>query len=250
MSGEAGGQIAIVTGAARNIGREIALALARGGAAVVVNARSDRDGAEETASLIEAAGGKAFAHLADITGEAAVEAMVAAALKRFGAPTILVHNAAVRKKKPLVEMSLDDWREILAINLDAAFLCARACVPGMIAAGTGRIVGIGGMSGHAGASERAHVVTSKAGLIGLIKALAAEFGGRGITANCVVPGTIDTERVAASGPRVVHPGGGQNLVGRRGSPEEIAAVVAMLCRPESGYITGQTIHVNGGGYLP
>ncbi len=250
MSGETSAQVAIVTGAARNIGREIALALARGGAAVVVNTRSDRDGAEETASLIEAAGGRALVHLADITGEPAVEAMVAAAVEHLGAPTILVHNAAVRKKLALVEMSLTDWREILAINLDAAFLCARACIPGMIAAGTGRIVGIGGMSGHAGASARAHVVTSKAGLVGLTKALAAEFGERGVTANCVVPGTIDTERGAASGPRITHPGGGENLVGRRGLPEEVADIVAMLCRPESGYITGQTIHVNGGGYLP
>ena len=250
MSNQTDGRVAIVTGAARNIGREIALALARDGAAVVVNARTDRDGVEETAALVEKADGSALAHLADVTDEAAVATMVAAAASQFGAPTILVNNAALRKKQALVDMTLADWREILGTNLDAAFLCARACIPGMLAAGGGRIVNIGGKSGHAGATERAHVVTSKAGLVGLTKALAVEFGGRGITVNCVVPGDIDTERVAASGPRIVHPGNGENLVGRKGRPEEVAAAVALLCQPESSYITGQTIHVNGGGYLP
>jgi 3-oxoacyl-[acyl-carrier protein] reductase len=210
--------VAIVTGAARNIGREIALALARDGAAVLVNARSDRDGVEETAAMVRGMGGSSLAHLADVTDEAAVGAMIETTAARLGPPTILVNNAALRRQKALVDMALADWREIMTVNLDAAFLTVRACLPHMIAAGGGRaggrIVNIGGKSAHAGAAERAHVVASKAGLVGLF------------------------------------PGGGGNLVGRRGLPEEVARVVAMLCRSESAYITGQTLHVNGGGYLP
>ena len=242
--------VAIVTGAARNIGREIALALARDGVAVVVNARSDRDGVEETAELVRGLGASSLAHLADVTDEGAVGAMVEATLARLGPPTILVNNAAVRRQMALADMSLADWREIMAVNLDAAFLTARACLPHIIAAGGGRIVNIGGKSAHAGAAERAHVVASKAGLVGLTKALAVEYGDRGITANCVVPGDIETVRGASAGTHPTFPGGGGNLVGRRGRAEEVARVVAMLCRPDAGYITGQTLHVNGGGYLP
>ncbi len=240
--------VAIVTGAARNIGREIALALARGGAAVLVNAKSDRDGADTTARLIEDAGGRALVHLADVTDEAAVAELVDTAARHLGPPTILVNNAALRNQRPLAEMTLAQWREVMAINLDGAFLCARACLPHMLAAGHGRIVNIGGKTGHAGAAERAHVIASKAGLVGLTKALAAEFGAKGITANCVVPGDIETERGASAGPHAVKSGG--NLVGHRGAPGDIAAMVAHLCGPGGAYVTGQAIHVNGGGYLP
>lgn len=248
MTDSLAGPVAIVTGAARNIGREIAVALARGGAAVLVHARSSRAEADETARLIQDSGGRALVHLADVTDEAAVAAMVAAAAEHLGRPTILVNNAALRTRRALSEMTLAEWRGVLAINLDAAFLCARACLPHMLAAGHGRIVNIGGKTGHSGAAERAHVVASKAGLVGLTKALAVEFGGRGITANCVVPGDIETERGASAGPHALHSGG--NLVGRRGAPSDIAAMVAHLCGPAGAYVTGQAIHVNGGGYLP
>lgn len=243
-------KVAIVTGAARNIGRQIALALAGEGAAVLVNARSDRSGAEETAKLVEQRGGTALVHLADVTDEAAVAGLVEAAASRLGPPTILVNNAALRRQRPFTELSLDEWREVMAVNLEAAFLCCRACIPHMLAAGRGRIVNIGGKSAHGGASLRAHVLASKAALVGLTKALAAEFGKDGITVNCVVPGDVDTVRGASAGPAAHHAGGGGNLVGRDGRPEEIASMVAMLCRPEAAYTTGQTIHVNGGGYLP
>jgi len=246
----AGGNVAIVTGAARNIGRQIALALARDGAAVVVNARGDHAGAEETAHLIGQGGGQALVHLANVADETAVAGLVADTASRFGPPTILVNNAALRRQRPFTELALEEWREVMAVNLEAAFLCARACIPHMLAAGRGRIVNIGGKSAHGGASQRAHVVASKAGLVGLTKALATEFGKSGITANCLVPGDVGTLRGASAGPAAQHAGGGSNLIGRDGRPEEIAAMVAMLCRPEAAYTTGQTIHVNGGGYLP
>ena len=191
MTGSLSGKVAIVTGAARNIGRAIALALAGEGATVLVNARSNRDGVEETTALVEAAGGRALVHLADITDEAAVIDMATTTAARLGPPTILVNNAALRKQKEFSEMTLAEWREVTAVILEGAFLCARACVPHMIKAGGGRIVNIGGKSGHTGAARRAHVVASKAGLVGLTKALAVEYGSAGITANCVVPGEIE-----------------------------------------------------------
>ena len=246
MSGTTRADVAIVTGAARNIGRAIALALAADGAAVVVNARTDRVGAEETAAMIEANGGRAVAYMADITEEGQVQGLVEAALEGFGGLGILINSAALRKQQPFPEMTLADWHEVLAVGLDGAFLGARAAIPHMIAGGGGRIVNLGGKSGHAGAMDRAHVVTAKAGIVGLTKALAAEFGGQGIAVNCVVPGGIDTERGGSAGPPGRYPGGHGNLLGRKGRPAEVAAVIATLCRPDGGYVTGQTIHVNGG----
>ena len=247
MPGEQPTRTAIVTGASRNIGRAIAVALAREGAAVVVNALSDKVAAEETAHQVEQAGGRALVHMADVTDEARVAALVETTAAQLGPPVILVHNAALRKRRPLDQMSLKEWRAVMALNIDAAFLLARSCVPHMRAAGSGRIVNLGGKSGHAGVVERAHVAASKAAIVGLTKALAVEFGAAGITANCVVPADIDT---ATTGTRPSYPGGKLNLVGRLGQPEEVAAVVTMLCRPASAYLTGQSIHVNGGGYLP
>jgi len=242
-------KVAIVTGAARNIGRAICHRLADAGAAVVVNTRADRDGMDEVTNGIAAAGGKALGFQADVTREAEVAAMVEATRDAFGAVDILVHNAALRRRRAFAEMTLDEWHEVLGVNLDAAFLCARACIAPMLQAGGGRIIAVGGVSAHAGAGERAHVVASKAGVVGLMKALAVEFGGRGITANVVAPATIDTVRGAAAGAPPVHPPGG-SLVGRMGQPHEIAAAVLYLCLPEAAYVTGQTLHVNGGRYLP
>jgi 3-oxoacyl-[acyl-carrier protein] reductase len=247
---ELDGQVALVTGAVRRIGRAIALALADDGAAVVINARSSKDEADAVAAEIEAAGGQALVHLADVTDEAAVQAMVDAALDRFGRLDILVNNAADRQQAPLTEISLADWRHITGIIVDGAFLCTRACLPAMIAAGGGTIVNIGGASAHIGAHNRAHVITAKAALVGLTKAIAVEFTDRGITANCVVPGHIGGRRSATSGESPPMAGGAAPLVGRSGTPEEVAAVVRQLCLLVSRYITGQTIHVSGGMVLP
>ncbi|HEM45927.1 MAG TPA: SDR family oxidoreductase [Alphaproteobacteria bacterium] len=240
---------AIITGAARNIGRATAVALANLGFAVVVHAQGNREGAEETAQAVESAGSRAVVVLADLNEAGAADDLAAAA-RKLGRIAVLVNNAAVRRAVPFDEMSLDEWRAIMAVNLDAAFLCARACIADMVEGGWGRIVNIGGLTGHTGASGRAHVVTSKAALVGLTKALATEYAGTGVTANCVVPGEIETVRGGAAGARGHHPGKQPPMVGRRGEPREVAAVIAMLCGGDAGYITGQTIHVNGGAYLP
>jgi 3-oxoacyl-[acyl-carrier protein] reductase len=244
------GQTAIVTGSARNIGRAIALALAADGAGVVVHAQSNEAGVDAVVADIEAAGGRAIKHMADITDEAAVDGLAAAAIAAFGGINILVNNAAVRRQQSIEDMSLAEWRSVTAVILDGAFLCARACLPHMVAAGGGSIVNIGGISAHFGAVNRPHVVTAKAGIIGFTKALAVDYAGRNIRANCVVPGTMDTIRGDTAHPVAPHPGGHKALIDRLGTPEELAAAVCYLCGPGAAYTTGQTLHVNGGRYLP
>jgi 3-oxoacyl-[acyl-carrier protein] reductase len=174
--------------------------------------------------------------------------MVAAAAERFGRIDILVNNAAGRPERRLEDLTLADWRGVLATILDGAFLAVKAALPRLKASGAGAVVNIGGVSGHAGSKHRAHVVTAKAGLIGLTKALAHELAEHNVTANCVVPGLIATARdPAAQLPH--HHSVSRTLAGRLGSPEEIAAAVRFLAGPQARYITGQTLHVNGGVYL-
>jgi 3-oxoacyl-[acyl-carrier protein] reductase len=249
MAQELAGKVALVTGGARNIGRAISLALAQGGASVLVNARDSKDAAEETVALIHAAGGKAALHLADITAPKAAVAMAKAAADQFGRLDILVNNAAIRKETAFADMKLEEWREVLAVTLDGAFLCTQACLPHLVKAGGGSVVNIGGMTGHKGARGRAHVVAAKAGLAGLTRALAMDLAAHAITVNCVVPGTIETVRGLPGAPE--RPAHRQDLppVGRRGTPEEIAGTVRFLCGPGARYITGQTLHANGGGYM-
>ncbi|WP_075215806.1 SDR family oxidoreductase [Mongoliimonas terrestris] len=243
------GQVALVTGSVRRIGRATALALAGAGADVVINARSSRDEAEATAREVEALGVRAMVHLADVTDEAAVGAMTDAVVERFGRLDILVNNAAIRREGAFTEMPLAEWREIMSVVLDGAFLCARAAIPHMKRQGGGRIVNIGGVSAHTGAIERAHVATAKMGLVGLTHALAVEFAPTGITVNCIAPGKIGGKRSATSGAGVALPNGGRPLVSREGTVDDVAAVILTVCGPAGGFITGQTIHVNGGLYL-
>lgn len=244
------GKVAIVTGGVRRIGRAIALALAAEGASVVVTARTSRDEAQSVAAEIEALGVRAKALCADVTDEAQVRAMVDATVEEFGRVDILVNNASIRQDARFTEMSLADWRAVLAVVLDGAFLCSRTAIPHMLAAGSGTIVNIGGLTAHTGAVGRAHVSAAKAGLVGLTKALAMEFAAQGITVNCVAPGKIGGPRSATSGHGGKIPGGGMPPVGREGTFEEVAAMVRTLCLPTGRYITGQTIHVDGGLYLP
>ncbi len=245
---ELAGRVAIVTGSGRNIGRAIALALAEAGAAVAVNVRSNRAEADAVAREIETQGGRALAVVADVADAVAVEKMTAAAVNKFGRIDILVNNAALRKEKAIEEMTLADWREIMAVTLDGAFLCVKACLPHLKKSGAGAIINIGGLSGHAGAKRRAHVITAKAGIIGLTRALAHDLGTDHVTVNCISPGLIDTVRKAGA-PEPAHHQTHTTVVGRHGMPEEIAAAVRFLCGPGARYITGQTIHVNGGTFL-
>ena len=242
------GRVALVTGASRNIGRAIALDLADAGAAVVVNARASREAGEAVVREIEARGGQGLLALSDVTDEGAVRGTIEAAVARFGRMDILVNNAAVRPQQSFEQMSLGEFRSVVGLILEGTFLCARLALPHLKRSDAAAIVNIGGMTGHSGAAGRAHVVAGKAGLVGLTKALAHELSPRGITVNCVVPGLIATSQRTGTVPGVHlrNP----PLVGRQGQPEDVAAMVRHLAGPAGRYITGQTIHVNGGAFLP
>ncbi|HEX3538232.1 MAG TPA: SDR family oxidoreductase [Stellaceae bacterium] len=240
------GKVAIVTGAGKNIGKAIAVALAEHGAAVIVNGRGDRAIIEETAKEIRAAGGRAIPVLADVSKADQVATMVEAAVKEFGGVDIAVNNAGLRRQTPFLQMTLEEWHEILSVALDGAFTLAKATAPEMIKRGGGSIIGLSGISHHAGASERVHVNASKAGLEGFIRGLAIELAPHNITANCVAPGSIDTVRGASAGGPHGRTLSREIPAGRQGKPEEIAAMVRFLAGPEGRYVTGQTIHVNGG----
>src|SRR6266566_5534002 len=247
-SNELTGKVAIVTGAGRNIGRAIALALANGGASILVNARSNRAEAEAVARELESSGGKALVHIGDVADANALQVMADIAIKHFGRIDILVNNAALRREKSFAEMSYAEWREIMDVTLDGTFHCVKACLPALRQSGAGTIVNIGGLSAHTGAKDRAHVVTAKAGIIGFTRALAHDLAADGITVNCVVPGLIGTPRPKDK-PEPAHHLTHQTITGERGRPEDVAAAVRFLCGPGARYINGQAIHANGGAYL-
>jgi 3-oxoacyl-[acyl-carrier protein] reductase len=241
-------RVALVTGAGRNIGRAIALALADAGASVALNASRSLAEIDAVASLIEAQGGRSFAVLGDVSDEAAVGRMVAAVVARFGQLDILVNNAALRAVEPLESIDAARWRQVTSVTLDGAWLCTRACLDSLRKSEAAAVVNMGGMSAHTGASGRPHVVAAKAGLVGLTRALALDLAPHAITVNCVVPGLISTIRGASSGADTAHAGRRETVLGRRGTPEEVAAAVRFLAGPGARYITGQTLHVNGGAF--
>ena len=244
------GKVALVTGAGKNIGRAIALTLARDGATVVVNGRSDAAAIEAVAQEIRAAGGRAEAYLADVSQAEAVARMAGDVAARLGGIDILVCNAGLRRQTRFLDMGFDEWREILSVALDGAFILSRAVVPQMIARGGGSIVALSGISTHVGTPNRAHVSASKAGLEGLMRALAVELAPQGIRANCVAPGAVDTARGASAGAMPQALGREEGIpMRRKASVQEIADVVRLLAGPEGGYVTGQTIHVTGGSFL-
>ena len=246
-SNELAGKVAVVTGAGRNIGRAIALALADGGASVVVNVRSNQAEADKVVGEIKEAGGKAVAVLGDVADPKIAQAMADAALKNFGRIDILVNNAALRRENSIVDMTYEEWREVMGVILDGSFHCVKACVPAMRKNG-GTIVNLGGMSAHIGSKGRAHVMTAKAALVGFSRALAHDLAADRITANCVVPGAIDTTRPTTSLNPAHHLTHG-TITGERGKPEDVAAMVRFLAGPGARNVTGQTLHVNAGAYL-
>jgi 3-oxoacyl-[acyl-carrier protein] reductase len=243
---ELAGKVALVTGAGRNIGRAIALALAGEGARVGINVRSNAAEGQSVVDEIEAAGGEAMLLKADVTKRDEVDAIVQKFTNRFGALDILVNNAAARDEMDFSAMPYAKWREAFDVTVDGAFHCTQAASGWLHRSSSGSVVNIGGMTASTGATGRAHVVAAKAALEGLTRALAQEFAPHGVTVNCVSPGLIDTVRSNAA-PR--HHASHATLVGRRGSPEEVADAVLWLAGPRARYVTGQVIHVNGGAYL-
>ena len=241
---ELGGKVALVTGGARNIGRAISLAFASAGASVAVNTQHSREDADALAREIREAGGAAEVYIADIADGASVKEMVAGVVKRFGRIDILVLNASIRREVLFKDMTFEQWRTVMSISLDGSFHCIKACLPSMIQAGAGSIVTLAGDGALLGSVRKSHNSTAKNGLVGLTRALAKELAGDGIRVNCVSPGNINTTRPTHRSPRVEAKG--TIPIGRWGEPEEIAAVVRFLCGPGAGFITGQTIHVNGG----
>jgi 3-oxoacyl-[acyl-carrier protein] reductase len=247
MSSELEGRVALVTGAARNIGRAIALELAAAGAKVMATALSNQAGLDEVVGAIRAAGGEAEAMLADVTSEESVAALVKATTDRFGRLDILVNNAAIRNEAPFRDLSLARFREVMSVALEGPFLLSKAAIPALETSDGATIINIGGLTAYTGAKDRAHVVAAKAGLDGLTKAMAHDLAEAGITVNLVSPGMIETAR---AGHAPAHHATRRTLLGRLGTPEDIAGMVRYLAGPQARYITGQTLHANGGVYLP
>lgn len=244
------GRVALVTGAGRNIGRAIALTLARDGASVLVNGRSDGAAVESVVAEIVAAGGKAAAAMGDVSDPTVAPRLAEQAARDFGGVDILVSNAGLRRQTSFLDMSFDEWREIMSVALDGAFLLGKAFVPQMVAKGQGgAFVAMSGISTHVGTPNRCHVSASKSGLEGLMRALAVELAPHRITCNAVAPGAIDTARGAAAGPAPANRVNRPIPLRRFGTVDEIAAMVRLLVGPDGTFITGQTIHVNGGEFL-
>ncbi|HEX4244470.1 MAG TPA: 3-oxoacyl-ACP reductase family protein [Acidimicrobiales bacterium] len=247
------GRTVIVTGAGRNIGRAIALTFGDAGCNVVVNARSNGDEAAEVVDSVNAGPGKAIAVLGDVGDPDFDEELVRAAVDRFGGVDCLINNAGRRRLQSLLDITPEDWDTILRSNLSAMFYLSRLVLPGMVERRWGRIINIGGPDGQSGAPFRAHNVTCKAGLIGLVKAISIEFAHAGITANVVVPGMMDTTRSPIDYPG--WPPSQQTIssrvpTARLGTSDEVAYACRFLSSHAAAYVTGQTLHVNGGMYMP
>ena len=241
------GRVAIVTGASRGIGRAVARELADLGASVVVAAREHH--AEEVAAAITASGGTAQAVSADVTDPGSVVRMVGTALERSGRVDILVNNAGIVRDQVLLRMKRDDWDAVLATNLTAAFTCTQAVLRPMLKQRFGRIISISSVVGQMGNPGQANYAASKAGLIGLAKAVAREVASRGITVNVVVPGLIDTDMTRAVVPDAREEWASKIPLGRFGTPEDVAGTVCFLASDKASYITGQVFGVNGGLYM-
>ena len=243
QTGELAGKAAIVTGSAQNIGRAIALDLAAAGASVLINARTSRAEAEAVVAEIEALGGRAAFHMADVTVPEQAAALVDAAVAAFGRLDTLVNNVSQRGQCKLADMSFELWQSVLSSTLDAAFLCTSAALPHLMESGAASVVNIGGVASHAGFPERAHVAAAKAGLCGMTGALAPELAEHGITVNCVVPAMISTDR--GSGEIPPHYARRSVPMNRPGKPAEVASMVRFLCGPSARFISGQSMHING-----
>jgi len=240
------GRVALVTGGGRGIGRAIAVRLAEGGARVAISYRSNDASARETAEMVRAAGAECEIFKGDVASQEDVETLVKGVGEAFGPVEILVNNAGTTQDNLLMRMKDAEFDEVIATNLKGTYLCTRAVLRGMVRGRWGRIVNISSVVGLLGNAGQANYAASKAGMIGFTKSVAREVAGRGITANVVAPGYVETELTAGLPESIKEQILGQVPVGRFGEPGEIAEVVAFLAGDGAAYVTGQTIAVDGG----
>ena len=246
-------KVAVLTGAAKKIGRSTSIKLAEQGFNILIHTGGKSiEEAKDTIKLLEKFKIKSNYVTGDLANLETINVIKDAALK-LGTPSVLVNNAGLRIHEHFEKIDYKDWKKVMTVNVDASFLCAQALINYMVKQKWGRVINIGGLSGHIGAKERAHVVTSKAALVGLTKAISMEFIEKGVTCNCVVPGFIedfDSKETKLSGHWLRHPQTPSLVQNRFGNPDEVAEVITNLCKKEADYINGQTLHVNGGSYTP
>lgn len=241
--------VALISGASRGIGRAIALALGRAGAVVIGTATSD-SGAQGITAYLKESGLQGRGYPLDVTDSDSIDAIVAEISETYEAPLILVNNAGITRDNLLMRMKDDDWQSVIETNLSSVYRLSKGCIRGMMKARRGRIINIASVVGVTGNPGQANYCAAKAGMIGFTKSLAREVGSRNITVNCVAPGFIDTDMTRKLPEEQRADLLAQIPAGRLGLPEEIAAAVAFLASPEAAYITGETLHVNGGMYMP
>lgn len=242
------GQIALVTGASRGIGKAVALALGRAGATVVGTATSEEGAARITAYLTEA-GVAGRGAILEVRDGAQVDALISEVEKSLGAITVLVNNAGITRDNLAMRMKDDEWEAVIDTNLKAVFRLSKGVMRGMMKARNGRIINITSVVGHAGNPGQANYCAAKAGVAGMTRSLARELGSRQITVNCVAPGFIDTDMTKDLDEKQRESLLGNIPLGRLGQPEDIAAAVLFLASPQAAYVTGTTIHVNGGMFM-
>lgn len=242
------GEIALVTGASRGIGRAIAMALAEQGAAVVGTATTE-SGAQAIEQALTAAGHQGLGLVLNVSDPASVEAALAQITERLGAPSILVNNAGITRDNLLMRMKDEEWDAVIDTNLTSLYRLSKGCLRAMTKARKGRIINIASVVGAMGNAGQTNYAAAKAGMMGFTKSLAREVGSRGITVNCVAPGFIDTDMTKELPEAHRQTLLGAIPLGRLGQPEEIASAVVFLASPGGAYITGETLHVNGGMHM-
>ncbi len=246
-------KVVVITGGAKKIGRSTALKLAAQGFNILIHTGGKSfNEAKKTVKLVKEFKVKAHYVQGDLANTKTIKKIKTEA-EQLGIPSVLINNAGLRIYDNFENIKYKDWKKVMSVNVDASFLCAQALIKHMTKQKWGRIINVGGLSAHIGAKERAHVVTSKAALVGLTKAISMEFVEKGITCNCVVPGFIEdfnSKEKKLKGHWLRHPQTPNLVLKRFGNPEEVAEVIANLCKKEASYINGQTLHVNGGSYTP